>query len=306
MPPPGPKLFVSHPSSKLDTAGHIERALNARGVGCWIAPRDIEPGEAFDRSVRNAIASTDAVLLLFCADSEKSRHVKRELILADTLNKAIIPMRLERIEPHELSYHLADTQWIDWIEQRDEAIDRIAAKALEFHARREDLGGEVSDTSLPVSTPVSDLSASRYGAFDSSVRPAAPPPYSHHQPPYGPAPARDRTRVWLWVAIGGVVALAATIAIILFATRSGGRQLTAEWFAGTWADTRACTEMFRFDRSGSVTDPNGNQGRWFVEEGNMLVVEGLAETQRRRLEIMSEDHVTGPDGNAYRCFAGAT
>lgn len=137
-----PVLFVSHHSSKLQTAEHVEKALSARGVKCWIAPRDVEPGEPFDRSVHKAIGDTDAMLLLFCSKSEKSRHVKRELILADQLDKAIIPLRLERIDPGELSYHLADSQWIDWLEQRDDVIDRIAAKAREFreegHARHGD------------------------------------------------------------------------------------------------------------------------------------------------------------------------
>jgi hypothetical protein len=296
-----PTLFISHPSTKVDTALHIEKVLNLRGVRCWIAPRDIEPGEQWDIAIRQAIGETDAILVLFCADSERSKQVKRELILADNANKSIIPMRLERLEPHELSYHLADSQWIDWIEQRDDAIDRIAAAAREFQAQRLHSEGEAADRSVPTSMPISDLSANRYGAFDSSVGPTSVPYPPYHQPA-GLEPARDRTRTWLWAGIGGVLAVAAIVVIMLLATRSSAQQLTEEWFAGTWSDTRDCRIMYRFDRGGSVTDPNGDQGRWFVEEGNMLVVEGLAGTERRKLEIIAEDHVTGFDGNAYRCL----
>lgn len=143
-----PVLFVSHHSSKLETAEHVERALNSKGVQCWIAPRDIEPGEQWDVAIREAIAKTDAMLLLFCSSSEKSRQVKRELILADQLGKAIIPLRLERIDPGQLSYHLADSQWIDWLEQRDGVIDRIAAKAQEFQ------GSEAFEPSHPMVLPI--------------------------------------------------------------------------------------------------------------------------------------------------------
>jgi hypothetical protein len=163
----GPTLFVSHHSSKLQTASHVERALNAKGVKCWIAPRDVDPGEPFDRAVRKAIADTDAMLLLFCSKSEKSRHVKRELILADQLGKAIIPLRLERIDPGELSYHLADSQWIDWLEQRDDVVDRVAAKAREFHEQ------SAFEPSPPVITPATGSGAGSGGGGDIDL--ASPP-----------------------------------------------------------------------------------------------------------------------------------
>jgi hypothetical protein len=129
----GPVLFVSHHSSELEIAQHVERALNAKGVKCWIAPRDVEPGASFARAIPDAIGESSAVLLLFSAASVNSPHVERELILADQLGKAIIPLRIEKIvDPGGLRYHLAAAQWIDWLEQRDAAIDRIAARAHGF------------------------------------------------------------------------------------------------------------------------------------------------------------------------------
>ncbi|HEV2597804.1 TIR domain-containing protein [Sphingopyxis sp.] len=124
-----PKLFVSHHSSKYDVALHVEKALARHGVDCWIAPRDVGPGEAFDTAIMRAIRDGAGVLLLFCSQSDKSPHVKRELILADSAHKAIIPLRLEEIVPDDLAYHLASAQWIDWLEKRDDSIARIAAKA---------------------------------------------------------------------------------------------------------------------------------------------------------------------------------
>ncbi|MCW0181705.1 MAG: TIR domain-containing protein [Zavarzinia sp.] len=124
-----PKLFVSHHSSKYEVAQHVEKALARHGVDCWIAPRDVGPGEAFDTAIMKAIRDSAGVLLLFCSQSDKSPHVKRELILADSAHKAIIPLRLEEIVPDDLAYHLASAQWIDWLEKRDDSIARIAAKA---------------------------------------------------------------------------------------------------------------------------------------------------------------------------------
>ena len=84
---------------------------------CWLAPRDVEPGEAFDMAIKRAIDDSCGILLLFCSKSDKSPHVKRELILADSSRKAIIPLRLEELDPDELAYHLANSQWIDWLEK---------------------------------------------------------------------------------------------------------------------------------------------------------------------------------------------
>ncbi len=126
---PATQLFISHHSSKLPIALELEKSLAKYGVTCWLAPRDVEPGEAFDMAIKRAIDESCATLLLFCSKSDKSPHVKRELILADSSRKAIIPVRLEELAPDELAYHLASSQWIDWLEQRESTIERVAAKA---------------------------------------------------------------------------------------------------------------------------------------------------------------------------------
>jgi len=72
-----PTLFVSHHSSKYEVALHVEKALARHGVDCWIAPRDVGPGDAFDTAIMKAIRDSAGVLLLFCSQSDKSPHVKR-------------------------------------------------------------------------------------------------------------------------------------------------------------------------------------------------------------------------------------
>lgn len=122
-------LFVSHHSGDADAAQRVEAALRPRGVACWMAPRDVEPGEPFDEAIDRAISRCAAVLLLVSTPAAESRHVKRELIIADNRRKMIIPLRLETVEPQKLSYHLADSQWIDWADGSDAVVDRIAARA---------------------------------------------------------------------------------------------------------------------------------------------------------------------------------
>lgn len=122
-----PIAFISHHSSQVESARHLARALERHGVRGWLAPDDIEPGKPFDQVIMEQIALSDVILLLFCSRSDQSKHVKREIMLAEQKHKLIYPIRLETIQPEGLAYWLQDYQWIDWLDQRDDAIDRMVA-----------------------------------------------------------------------------------------------------------------------------------------------------------------------------------
>lgn len=194
-----PRLFVSHHSSKYEVALHVEKALARHGVDCWIAPRDVDPGAAFDSAITRAIRDCAGVLLLFCSQSDKSPHVKRELILADSAHKAIIPLRLEEIVPDDLAYHLASAQWIDWLEKRDESIARIAAKAQQ-------LAGGRPSASAPAPMPGTDPHAAAADNLHATIL-----SQTSVAPPARPAGAPMRT-----LLIFGLGIAVAVLAAMLF------------------------------------------------------------------------------------------
>lgn len=207
--PKRPQLFISHHSSKYDVALHVEKALARHGVDCWIAPRDVEPGEAFDTAIMKAIRDSAGVLLLFCSQSDKSPHVKRELILADSAHKAIIPLRLEEIVPDDLAYHLASAQWIDWLEKRDDSIARIAAKAHQLAGGRPPASTRAPESDVDPRTVASDdLHAT---ILSQAVAPSA-------------QPASVSVRSLL---IAGLVVAAAVLAAMLFMQGGGEKQIAA-------------------------------------------------------------------------------
>jgi len=119
--------FISHHSSQVETARRLKRLLAARGIDGWLAPDDIAAGTAFDQSIVDQIDRSDAIILLFCPQSDQSRHVKRELMLGEDSNKIILPVRLEDIRAQGLAYWLKDYQWIDWFAGEDQAVERIVA-----------------------------------------------------------------------------------------------------------------------------------------------------------------------------------
>ncbi|MCB2066566.1 MAG: toll/interleukin-1 receptor domain-containing protein [Erythrobacter sp.] len=120
-----PVAFISHHSSQVEAARHLVRVLARHGIKGWMAPDDIEPGKSFDQVIIEQIGKSDVILLLFCSRSDQSKHVKREIMLAENHNKLIYPIRLETIQPEGLAYWLQDYQWVDWLDQRDDAIERM-------------------------------------------------------------------------------------------------------------------------------------------------------------------------------------
>ncbi|MBC2776467.1 TIR domain-containing protein [Parasphingopyxis marina] len=117
--------FISHHSSQEKTARHLKNVLERNGVTGWMAPDDIEPGVAFDQAIIEQVERSDLILLLFCSKSDQSRHVKRELMMAENNKKLIYPVRLEDIDAKGLAYWLNDYQWVDWIDRRDATIQKM-------------------------------------------------------------------------------------------------------------------------------------------------------------------------------------
>lgn len=122
-----PTAFISHHSSQYEAAKAVKVALAGAGIHGWLAPDDIEPGTTFDTAIVEQVKRSDLVVLLLCAQSDRSRHVKRELMIADDAGKPVFPVRMEPVEADGLAYWLKDYQWIDWIDRKGGGIDRLIA-----------------------------------------------------------------------------------------------------------------------------------------------------------------------------------
>ena len=106
------EIFISHSSKDAKISNTICRALEDRGLSCWIAPRDIGPGENFQESIVRAIRAAKIMVLIFSANANDSAEVKKELVLASQHKLAVIPVRIEDVVPGEaFAYELSTRQW---------------------------------------------------------------------------------------------------------------------------------------------------------------------------------------------------
>lgn len=108
------EIFLSHSSIDSELASRVCRALEAAGITCWIAPRDIAPGRPYTSEVLQAIEDSDGLVLLLTENANRSPHVHREVERAGSNQKPIYPVRLQKVIPvRELEYFIATAQWTD-------------------------------------------------------------------------------------------------------------------------------------------------------------------------------------------------
>lgn len=106
-------VFISHSSKDKEIADKMCEALEAKGLKCWIAPRDITPGSEWAVAISDAIATIKVMVVIYSANSAASTQVPKELGLADKRNKFIIPYKIDDMElTGAFDYYLAGAHWI--------------------------------------------------------------------------------------------------------------------------------------------------------------------------------------------------
>ena len=107
-------VFISHSNKDKATAEAICHQLEASGIRCWIAPRDIEFGSDWTAGITQGIATCKVFVLVFSDSANTSDHVRREVAKAFSLGLAVIPFRTEEVTPNRsFSYFLETVHWLD-------------------------------------------------------------------------------------------------------------------------------------------------------------------------------------------------
>lgn len=105
-------VFISYASKDKAVADATCAALQAEGIRCWIAPRDVRGQWA--RSITEAIENSRCMVLILSAKSNVSGHVEDEIAIAAENKLAIIPLRIEAVTPSKnIALWLKKHQWLD-------------------------------------------------------------------------------------------------------------------------------------------------------------------------------------------------
>ena len=111
---PGRDVFISYASQDKAVADSVCHALERAGVACWIAPRDVTPGEFYAESIVHAIDSTKVIVLVLSQSGADSQHVLSEVERARSRRHPVVSLRIDLAPiPAGLEYFLNTSQWLD-------------------------------------------------------------------------------------------------------------------------------------------------------------------------------------------------
>ena len=120
-------IFISYAQNDKDTAFKICDMLEGVGFGCWIAPRDILPGQNWGKSIIKGINDCKLMIMVFSEHSNESVQVLREIERAVHKKIPIIIFRIADIDPsEEYEYYVSAVHWLDAVSEPLELhIDKL-------------------------------------------------------------------------------------------------------------------------------------------------------------------------------------
>ncbi|MCE0522354.1 MAG: toll/interleukin-1 receptor domain-containing protein [Methylacidiphilales bacterium] len=88
--------------------------LESKGLACWIAPRNILPGEEWGDSILRGINASPVMVLIFSKAANDSGPVRSEVDRAVNARKVLIPFRVENVSPTgAMEFHIGRRHWLD-------------------------------------------------------------------------------------------------------------------------------------------------------------------------------------------------
>jgi len=122
-------VFISYSTKDIDVVTHIKDMLANDYVSTFFAEHSVEPGDSLTKKIYAAIRATDLFLLLWSSNSEDSEWVQRELELARSEEKLIVPIKLD--ESSELPGTISDIKYIPYHEDPRKVPDWINQNVFE-------------------------------------------------------------------------------------------------------------------------------------------------------------------------------
>ncbi|HUD86801.1 MAG TPA: toll/interleukin-1 receptor domain-containing protein [Xanthobacteraceae bacterium] len=106
--------FISYSSKDKATADAACAALEAAGIRCWIAPRDITAGAEYGDALIEALDNCRVMVLIFSSNANTSPQIRREVERAVSRGVPVVPLRIENVVPTKaMAFFVSSVHWLD-------------------------------------------------------------------------------------------------------------------------------------------------------------------------------------------------
>ena len=154
-------IFISYSQADRACAHELVALLEAQGLKCWIAPRDISPSADWAAEIIDAITAARIMVLVFSASSNQSPQVRREVERAVHKGVTVLPFRIEDVVPSKsLEFFLSAQHWMDAFPAPREAHYRRLSSYLSAQLAGPPCAMPASAmpaSAMPASAPLPDL-----------------------------------------------------------------------------------------------------------------------------------------------------
>ncbi len=103
--------FISYSSKNQSSADAMRELFNKNAIDTWMAPYDIPSGSEYAEVLYDALIGCSCLVLMLTNNAQNSPWVKKEVNIAITSGKTVIPVKLEDIELNSsMKLYLNDQQ----------------------------------------------------------------------------------------------------------------------------------------------------------------------------------------------------
>jgi hypothetical protein len=107
------RVFLSHATEDAGVVQELCAGLERRGIGCWVAPRDIPAGRSWAQCIVEAIDTCPFLVLFLTPSANESNHIISEVERAHDRGRTLITLKTPSVIPNPaLEYLLSKNQWI--------------------------------------------------------------------------------------------------------------------------------------------------------------------------------------------------
>ena len=123
-------FFISYRRADQAIARQLVEALESRGASVWWDAK-IEAGADWRDAIVDNLVDADTLIILFSEECNESKQLRKELALADDMNKDVIPVLIEDTKPKgHFLYELAARNWVQIHPSPENKINDLADKLL--------------------------------------------------------------------------------------------------------------------------------------------------------------------------------